>query len=63
MAAKWMLITGASEGLGVEFARLAAAEGRDLILVARQEAKTEALAEELRARHRIAAARSRGRDR
>ena len=63
MAAKWTLITGASEGLGVEFARLAAAEGRDLILAARQEAKMEALAEELRARHRIAAARSRGRDR
>lgn len=53
MSAKWTLITGASEGLGVEFARLAAAEGRDLILVARQEAKMEALAAELRARHRI----------
>jgi short-subunit dehydrogenase len=54
MAAKWTLITGASEGLGVEFARLAAAEGRDLILVARQGAKMERLAEELRARHRVA---------
>lgn len=54
MAAKWTLITGASEGLGREFAKLAAAEGRDLILVARQEAKMEALAEELRARHKIA---------
>ncbi|MCB2116231.1 MAG: SDR family oxidoreductase [Rhodobacteraceae bacterium] len=54
MAAKWTVITGASEGLGVEFARLAAAEGRDLILVARQEAKMEALAEDLRARHGIA---------
>lgn len=54
MAAKWTLITGASEGLGVEFARIAAAEGRDLILVARQGAKMERLAEELRARHKIA---------
>ncbi|MGB7320185.1 MAG: SDR family oxidoreductase [Albidovulum sp.] len=54
MALKWTLITGASEGLGVEFARIAAAEGRDLILVARQEAKLEALAAELRARHKIA---------
>ena len=54
MASKWTLITGASEGLGVEFARLAAAEGRDLILVARQAAKMERLAGELRAKHRIA---------
>ena len=28
----WTLITGASEGLGREFAIIAAAEGRDLIL-------------------------------
>jgi short-subunit dehydrogenase len=54
MAAKWTLITGASEGFGVEFARIAAAEGRDLILVARQAVKMERLAEELRARHKIA---------
>lgn len=54
MASKWTLITGASEGFGVEFARLAAAEGRDLILVARQAAKMERLAAELRAKHRIA---------
>ena len=50
----WTLITGASEGLGREFAILAAAEGRDLILAARQGAKMEALAETLRARHKIA---------
>ncbi|MCY1127221.1 SDR family oxidoreductase [Frigidibacter sp. RF13] len=50
----WTLITGASEGLGREFAIIAAAEGRDLILAARQEAKMEALAEELRAKHKIA---------
>lgn len=54
MASKWTMITGASSGLGVEFARLAAAEGRDLILVARRADRMERLAEELRARHRIA---------
>lgn len=50
----WTFITGASEGLGREFAILAAAEGRDLILTARQGPKMEALAEELRKRHKIA---------
>lgn len=54
MASKWTLITGASEGFGVEFARLAAAEGRDLILVARQADKMEQLAAKLRAKHKIA---------
>lgn len=44
----WTLITGASEGLGAEFARIAAAEGRNLILTARSEDKLEALAGELR---------------
>lgn len=44
----WTLITGASEGLGAEFARIAAAEGRNLILTARSEDKLQALAEELR---------------
>lgn len=54
MSTKWTMITGASEGLGVEFARLAAAEGRDLILVARRAGKMERLADELRAHHKIA---------
>ena len=44
----WTLVTGASEGLGVEFARLAAREKRNLILVARSEGKLNALADELR---------------
>lgn len=44
----WTLVTGASEGLGVEFAKLAAKEKRNLILVARSEDKLNALAEELR---------------
>lgn len=43
----WTLITGASEGLGAEFARIAAAEGRNLILTARSRDKLNALAAEL----------------
>ena len=46
----WTLITGASEGLGVEFAKIAAQEGRKLILTARSADKLNALAEELRAK-------------
>jgi short-subunit dehydrogenase len=46
--ANFTLITGASEGLGVEFARLAAKDGHNLILTARNTAKMETLAEELR---------------
>lgn len=43
----YTLITGASDGLGVEFARLAAREGRNMILTARREDKLHALADEL----------------
>ena len=43
----WTLITGASEGLGAEFARIAAAEGRNLILTARSKDKLIDLAEDL----------------
>ncbi len=46
--AGWTLITGASEGLGVEFARLAAEHGRKMILSARSVDKLEALAADLR---------------
>ncbi|SLN12636.1 3-oxoacyl-[acyl-carrier-protein] reductase FabG [Roseovarius litorisediminis] len=46
---RWTLITGASLGLGAEFARIAAAEGRNLILTARSIEKLNALADELRA--------------
>lgn len=44
----YTLITGASEGLGVEFAQIAAREGRNLILAARSQEKMEALARRLR---------------
>jgi short-subunit dehydrogenase len=48
----WTLITGASEGLGVEFAHLAAKDGHDIILTARSEDKLNLLAAELREMHR-----------
>jgi short-subunit dehydrogenase len=43
------LVTGASGGLGLEFARLLAAAGWNLALVARSQDKLEALARDLRA--------------
>jgi short-subunit dehydrogenase len=47
------LITGPSSGLGMEFARLFAADGSDLILVSRNQQKLEALAAELRQGHGV----------
>jgi len=47
------LITGASGGIGLELARIHAQKGGDLILVARSEAKLNALAAELSAQHGI----------
>jgi len=43
------LVTGASSGLGIEFARELARAGADLVLVARSESPMQALAQELRA--------------
>ena len=44
---RWTVITGASSGIGAEIARLAAARGRSLVLVARRGERLEALRKEL----------------
>ena len=48
-----VLITGASSGIGEALARIFAAEGYDLILVARSEQNLEQLADQLAAEHDI----------
>lgn len=48
-----VLITGASSGLGAEFARQLAARGAHLILVARRKDRLDALKSELEAAHAI----------
>jgi uncharacterized protein len=49
------LITGASSGIGQEFAKLCAAAGNDVILAARRRSELEALASELSRAHGVAA--------
>lgn len=53
---KLAVVTGASGGLGFEFASLLAADGYDLALVARSESKLETIAQDLGRRYGIAAA-------
>ncbi|MDZ8274368.1 SDR family NAD(P)-dependent oxidoreductase [Microbacterium aquimaris] len=47
------LVTGASSGLGAEYARQLAARGADLVLVARSMEALDAVAEAIRACHRV----------
>jgi len=55
MSRKVALITGASAGLGEQFAQLFARDGHDVILVARTASKLEALASKLEQEHKIKA--------
>jgi len=49
----WALITGASSGIGEEFARVFAMQGINLVLVARRKERLNKIAEELIINHKI----------
>ena len=51
MTNKTALVTGASDGIGLEFCKILAAKGYDLILVARRKDKLNEVAKSLTDRH------------
>jgi short-subunit dehydrogenase len=53
LAGKWALVTGASSGFGVDFAKQLAAKGVNLVLVARREDRLRAVADEVAQTHRV----------
>lgn len=53
MFGNWALVTGASSGIGKEFARQIAASGMNVVLVARRRARLEELATELSSNHSV----------
>jgi short-subunit dehydrogenase len=55
MARRLALVTGASAGLGEQFAQLFAQDGHDVVLVARRADRLEALAGQLQKAHDVAA--------
>lgn len=55
MTGQTALITGASSGIGAELTKLFAADGSDLVLVARREQRLEELATEMEADHDVSA--------
>lgn len=49
----WVLVTGASSGIGAEFAKKLAETKLNIVLVARQQERLEALAKEITARYAV----------
>lgn len=49
----WALITGASSGIGVEFARQLAARGLNVVIAARRKERLESLAREIKQKHGV----------